>query len=93
MKVKYTHTFSLRLEKQIRYLNKHNKSAAKRFYNGLISKINQVAVNPYICRKSIYFNDNSIRDLVYKGHTVVFSINDDTIEVFGLVRYQENIVD
>jgi len=44
-------------------------------------------------RKSIYFDNDSIRDLIYKGYTVVFRINIDQIEVFGFVKYQEKSLD
>jgi len=44
-------------------------------------------------RKSIYFDDDSIRDLIFKGYTVVFRINNSQIEVFGFVKFQENPTD
>jgi len=41
----------------------------------------------------IYFDDTSIRDLIFKGYTIVFRIIDNTIEVFGFVKYQEKPID
>jgi hypothetical protein len=44
-------------------------------------------------RKSIYFENSNIRDLIFKGYTVVFRINEEQIEVFGFVKYQNNPTD
>lgn len=52
-----------------------------------------VSDNPFAFRKSIYFNKEEIRDFVFKGYTIVFRINDETIEVFGLTKYQQNPMD
>jgi hypothetical protein len=47
---------------------------------------------PYKNRKSIYFDRDDIRDLIYKGYTVVYKINrkEDSIEVFGFTKYENN---
>ncbi len=34
-----------------------------------------------------------IRNLIFKGYTVVFKINRNQIEVFGLTKYQSNPTD
>jgi len=48
---------------------------------------------PYKCRKSIYFDDNSIRDLIYKGYTIVYQVNKDKsiITVLGIKKYKEEL--
>jgi hypothetical protein len=48
---------------------------------------------PYAYRKSIYFNDKNIRDLIFKGYTIVFRITENKIEIFGFVKYQEKPTD
>ena len=53
----------------------------------------KIPANPLIFRKSVYFDDNSTRDLIYKGYTIVFRINDNQIEVFGFVKYQDKPTD
>lgn len=55
-----------------------------------LNLIKEVPQNPYKHRKSIYFEDLTIRDLIFKGYTVVFRINENQIEVFGFVKYQKN---
>jgi len=75
MKIVYKDTFVKSLENQLDYIAQDNPSAAKKFQKELISRMKQIPKHPQRFRKSIYFNDNSIRDLIYKGYTIVFRIN------------------
>ena len=93
MKIVYKDTFALRLERQIRYIAKDNPTAARRFKKELLGRIKTIPLNPLIFRKSIYFNDKSIRDLIFKGYTIVFRINNNQIEVFGFVKFQKKPTD
>ncbi len=47
---------------------------------------------PFKHRKSIYFDREDVRDLVFKGYIAVYRVNQDLkeIEVFGFTKYQEN---
>ena len=89
MTIVYKHSFTIRLERQLAFIAKDNVPAARKFRRELIRIIKDIPKNPLIHRRSIYFNDSSVRDLIYKGYTVVFRINKDVIEVFGFVYYQE----
>ncbi len=89
MKIVYKESFSIRLENQIKFIKQDNPKAAQRFKKELIAKIKTIPSNPRIFRKSIYFDDNSIRDLIFKGYTIVFRITDNRIEVFGFVKFQK----
>jgi plasmid stabilization system protein ParE len=89
MKIIYTESFVLRLEKQLQFIAKDKPLAAKKFKKNILTTIKSVSSNPYLCRKSIYFENDSIRDLIYKGYTIVFRIKEKQIEVFGFVKYQE----
>lgn len=95
MKLVYKESFVERLEHQIKYISQGNPTAAKNFKNELLKRIKVIPKQPLLFRKSIYFNDDSIRDLIIKGYTVVFRINSDLdqIEIFGLVKFQENPTD
>lgn len=48
---------------------------------------------PYKHRKSIYFDTKNIRDLIFKGYTIVYRINPDKkeIEVFGLIKHEKQL--
>lgn len=49
---------------------------------------------PFKYRKSIYFNDNNIRDLIFKGYVVPYKI--DTVKnqiiIIGINKYMEKLI-
>jgi plasmid stabilization system protein ParE len=93
MKIIFKDTFIVRLERQINYISKDSPSRARKFKNDLLGRIRNISLNPLKHRKSIYFNDIQIRDLVFKGYTIVFRITPDAIEVFGFVNNQNSPID
>ena len=93
MKILLKDSFVLRLERQLDYIATDSVSRAKKFKSDLMKRISKIPSNPYLFRKSIYFNDEKIRDLIFKGYTVVFRISDDAIEVFGFVKHQNSPID
>ncbi|MDD7913807.1 type II toxin-antitoxin system RelE/ParE family toxin [Polaribacter ponticola] len=93
MTIIYKETFVSRLEKQLKYLSKNSPKSASKLKTELINRIKEIPENPYLFRKSIYFDNELVRDLIYKGYTVVFRINGNQIEVFGFTRFQETPTD
>jgi plasmid stabilization system protein ParE len=93
MKIVFKETFIARLENQIDFIAMDSPSRARKFKNDLLKKIKAIPKNPYQYRKSIYFNHDSVRDLVFKGYTVVFRIENDRIEIFGFLKYQKDPTD
>ncbi|MDY5304141.1 MAG: type II toxin-antitoxin system RelE/ParE family toxin [Campylobacter sp.] len=61
---------------------------AEKFKNDIIDKISSLDFMPKRCRKSTLANDESIRDLIFKGYIIVFKIQNDTMKV--LYIYKEN---
>ena len=61
---------------------------AEKFKNDIIDKISSLDFMPKRCRKSTLANDESIRDLIFKGYIIVFKIQNNTIKV--LYTYKEN---
>ena len=88
MKIIFKETFVIRLGRQLDYIALDSPTNARKFKNALLKKIYTIPSKPYKHRKSIYFEDVNIRDLIFKGYTIVFRINEQTIEVFGFVKYQ-----
>lgn len=93
MEIIYKKTFAERLEKQLKYISKHSTTSARKFKKELILRIKDIPENPYLYRKSIYFENDFIRDLTYKGYTIVFRINKNKIEVFGFTKFQNEPTD
>ena len=86
MKIVLKESFAHRLENQIEYIAKDNIDAAKKFKKELLKKIKSIPSNPLRFRKSI-------RDLVFKGYTIVFRIKENIIEIFGFVKSQNSPTD
>lgn len=91
MKIVFKESFVVKLENQIKFIAKDKPLAAKKFKIDILKNIKTVASNPFLYRKSIYFNDVNIRDFIFKGYTIVFRIKKGRIEVFGFVKYQEKL--
>lgn len=93
MKVKIAKSFSDKLKAQVAFIAKDKPAAARKFKNDLISKIKELPVNPYLHRKSVFFDRDDIRDLVFKGYVVLYKVNVklETIEVFGFTKWQEKL--
>lgn len=90
MRIVFKASFIERLENQIEYIAEDSPERARKFKSELFIRIKQIPSNPYQYRKSIYFEDHNLRDLIFKGYTIVFRITDKTIEVFGFVKYRNS---
>ncbi len=93
VRIVFKETFLNRLENQVDYISLDSPTRARKFKNDLLARIREVSKNPYKYRKSIYFDSPQIRDLIFKGYTIVFRITDERIEVFGFVKYQSSVSD
>jgi plasmid stabilization system protein ParE len=74
MKIIFKETFLYRLESQIDYISIDSPARARKFKSDLFRRIKEIPPNPYRYRKSIYFDDETLRDLIFKGYTIVFRI-------------------
>ena len=93
MKIVFKDTFIVRLENQIEYISLDSTKRARKFKTDLLKRIKEISSNPYKYRKSIYFEEESIRDLIFKGYIIVFRINEERCEVFGFVKNQKDPTD
>jgi plasmid stabilization system protein ParE len=93
MKIIFKESFIRRLENQVEYIAPDSPVQARKFKTELLNKIKQIPLNPTQNRKSVYFEDNTIRDLIYKGYTIVYRITDTAFEIFGFVKYQVKPID
>jgi plasmid stabilization system protein ParE len=93
MKLKFTKGFRDKLNAQVDYIAKDKPTAARKFKNDLISKIKEIPDMPFKNRRSIFFDRDDIRDLVFKGYVTVYRVNQELqeIEVFGFTKYEENL--
>ncbi len=75
MKIKITKSFSNKLNKQVDYIAKDKPAAARKFKNDVLAEIKSVSNMPYRNRKSIFFDNNDIREFIFKGYIIVYRIN------------------
>jgi hypothetical protein len=90
MKIIFKDTFIHRLENQLDFIAQNNPANSRKFKNELFNLIKATPSNPRKHRKSIWYDDEDIRDLIFKGYTIVYRINNDTIEIFGFVKHQHS---
>lgn len=89
MVIKYKPKFERELKIIFDFIAKDSLNRAREFRNELIAKIERTAQTPFICRKSINFNDESIRDLIFKGYVIPYLIDDEVIYVLGIYKANE----
>jgi len=89
--LKYLSLSGKKLNLQIEYIAKDKATAARKFKEEILQRIKEVPAMPYCNRKSIFFDDDEIRDLIYKGYIVVYKINkkDQIIKIFGFTKYED----
>jgi plasmid stabilization system protein ParE len=59
---------------------------AEKFLGRLKEKIQALGFMPYKHRKSMYHEDETIRDMIFKGYTVVYHVGKSTIHVVAVFR-------
>ena len=62
---------------------------AKRFQTKLLANLQNISEQPYSCRKSVNFDDEQIRDFIFKKYVVPYYIGGDEILLLGI--YKNNI--
>jgi plasmid stabilization system protein ParE len=95
MKIDILLSFRDKLGHKIAYIAKDIPEAARKFKNEILKRIKQLLKNPYSNRKSIYFDRPDIRDLIFKGCTIVYKMDEikKIIIVFGFTRFEEKPFD
>ena len=86
MKIIRSRKFQINLLAILGHIAKDKASASRNFQKELDKSIRNIPNFPYKYKKSIYFNDNNIRDLIVKKYTINYEINleDNTIEILNI---------
>ena len=77
----------------MRFISLDSKKRALTFRSQLDKQISAIQDMPYKCRKSIYFDDDVVRDLIFKGYTIVYKVDKikETITVIGIQKYKAEL--
>jgi len=88
LKIQIESTFAEPLLAILKNITKDKKSAAKKFKNDLKEKIDLLRDEPFMCRQSHYFQDKAYRDLTFKGYTIIYKIENETIKILDIFKWQ-----
>jgi len=93
MKIKILLSFSLKLADQVEYIARDKPTAAKIFKKEVLDSIKGIGKMPFKNRKSIYFEDENIRELIFKAYKIIYRIKSDKkiIEVFGFIKQEKTL--
>ncbi|MDX4040166.1 type II toxin-antitoxin system RelE/ParE family toxin, partial [Aliarcobacter skirrowii] len=66
---------------------------ANQFKSNLDNQIDNLVNMPFKCRKSIYFSDDNIRDLIFMGYVIPYKIYESKNEIIiiGINKYKNNL--
>jgi plasmid stabilization system protein ParE len=90
MQIKLDKKFEINFYNILEYIAKDKLSASKKFREDLITQIKNLSSYPYKYRKSFYFNNDDIRDMTFKGYTVIYEINLDNDCIIILNIFNRN---
>jgi len=86
MTIKKSNLFKIELKNILQNIAKDKISAMQKFRKELNNQLNNIPNMPYKYRKSYYYNDENIRDMIFKGYTIIYKIYDKHIlivEIFN----------
>ncbi|MCV6607143.1 MAG: type II toxin-antitoxin system RelE/ParE family toxin [Campylobacterales bacterium] len=85
MKIVYNPSFENSLIQILEFIYQDKPSASFDFAENLKKTILDIPYNPYSHRKSIYFDETEVIDLIFKGYTIVYEIKKPkTIEILKI---------
>lgn len=93
MKIKLTIEFNYDLNDIVYFIAKDKPLAARKFKIELIKNIKKDLQNPFIFKKSIYFDDDNVRDYTFKGYTVVFKVDIESniVTTVAVLKHKNSI--
>jgi len=76
--------FKTSLSKILSYIALDSKNRATIFKNTLKKSLNSLVYMPYKFRKSIYFDDNDIRDFIFMSYCITYVIDEENEQIMLL---------
>ena len=75
----------------LKYIANDKIIASRKFKKDLNEQIDKIINFPYQHRKSIYFNDENVRDMIFKKYIINYEINlnKNTIFIFSIFNQNE----
>jgi plasmid stabilization system protein ParE len=81
MQIVFKNKFSKSLDNILDYIAKDGLSRSVKFNRQLQVQIKSIPNMPYKCRESFYYVNQNIRDMVFKGYTIPYLIDNDNNQI------------
>lgn len=81
--------FDSELKKILAFISLDSKARARNFHRQLRKGFDTLDNYPYKFRKSIHFDDDNIRDYIFKGYTIPYLVDmdNDVIVVLDILKW------
>ncbi len=89
MTIVYDNKFTLKFDALWKYIAEDSKNRANNFKRELRVHIENIPHFPYKFRRSKWFDNDDIRDLIFKGYTIPYSIQKDKIIVLDIFKWAD----
>jgi len=90
MTIKRTEKYQAELLSILRNIANDKITASKKFQTDLNKQIKNIPNFPYKHRKSIYFDDENIRDMIFKKYTIIYEIDLDKNKIYVFSIFNRN---
>ncbi len=92
MKIKLTIEFNHDLNEIVDFISKDKPLAARKFKIEIIKMMQKDLTDPFLFKKSIYFEDENIRDYVFKGFTIVIKadIELNLVTIVAILKHKNS---
>ena len=84
MGIRKSQRFNDELEEILEFIAQDNLIEALNFLDELEQKFQNIKTMPYMYRKSIKANDDTIRDMIFKKHVIPYKIKENEILILGI---------
>jgi len=91
MKIKYSDDSKFNLIKIKKFIKIDSLNSANRFISKLKFTIESLDNFPYKYRKSIYFKNENIRDMIFNGYTIIYKIDEPKQQIKILEIFNQNL--
>ena len=89
MTIVYDEKFVLKLGKIWHFIAMDSQNRANVFRDELRQHIESIPDFPYKFRKSKWFNDERVRDMIFKGYTIPYYVQDDKIVILDIFKWDK----
>jgi len=92
MRILKSEEFLLSLQEIMEFIAEDSVAEAISFERRFEEKIDALPFSPYKYRRSIFFSDDDIRDLIFKGYVIPYLIDREhsALLILGMTKYREN---